>query len=528
MEFKDIKSAQDLCEYLNISNKKLRFLCYGKCEYKYTSFEIDKKNGKSKRAIKAPIKQLCFVQEKIKNELEKYYHCPNEVNGFVKGKSIVDNARRHIGKMIIINLDIKDFFTSINYGRIYGLLKSKLFGFNKEVAHLLTCLLTCRGVLPQGSPASPIVSNLIFYSIDKKLKRYCEGKNITYSRYADDITFSFGKDEYLSYFFYDVTSKELNEDFERIFMNGGFSINKEKTRIQRHYMHQEVTGIKVNKKLNLSKNLKYQIRGLLNAIETYNIEDVAKEYCKRISIQYNKTWENKILNKLSGLISYWGMVKGKHAHEYICFARKFNKIVNSRFFELTTTDRTVILDNCVLLIYDGSRGVSGTAFTYDGYIVTCHHCIEGMDPVGGIYFFKNLMFGTQIKAKLKYSDEQKDVAIFKYCNNTEIINLKKGDLIPRIGNKVSIFGYPDYKVGVDIEPSQIEANITNNRIYESKKLYVIDKPVQLGLSGSPVLDKNYALIGMVVYGSEHFENSVVNNGFISLLTIDECIKKIDN
>lgn len=525
MEFINIKNASDLCEYLGISNKKLRFLCYSNKKYKYTTFELKKKNKNETRTINSPIRQLLLIQQKIKCELEKFYRYPSEVNGFIKGKSIIDNAKQHINKKYVINLDIEDFFPSIHYGRIYGLFRSKLFNFNKEISHLLTCLLTCDGALPQGSPTSPIISNLIFYSTDKQIIKYCRNKSIVYSRYADDITISFDKTEYISLFFQNSMLKILNSEFENIFLNSGFSINQDKTRIQRYFMHQEVTGVKVNTKLNLNKSLKYQIRGTLHAIEKYGIENSTKEYCKKNNIDYNSRHQIKLINKLSGLISYWGMVKGKYSREYTFFAEKFNKIIGKRHFNLSSCDKSIILDKCILLI-DYDNMISGTAFFYRNLIITCNHCIDELIPINNIYLFKNINYAISIKASLIFKDVHKDIAIFKPSNDDEIINLININKQISVGDKVYIYGYPDYNNSTDFLTSQIEGNITNIRNYMSTKLYVVDCPVQPGLSGGPVLNNSFNVIGMIVYGNKDLSTSKKENGFINIDIIDKCIDNL--
>jgi len=154
----------------------------------YYIFEIPKKSGGT-RIIEAPEERLKSMQRWILDEIINLFSPSDCATGFRKGMSIVDNAKKHIGKELVINFDIKDFFPSIKYADILRLFV--YMGYKKDVAHLLTKLCTnASNVLPQGSPASPAISNLILLKVDKRLARLAETIECDYSRYADDITFS--------------------------------------------------------------------------------------------------------------------------------------------------------------------------------------------------------------------------------------------------------------------------------------------------------------------------------------------------
>ena len=165
---------------------------------KYTSFEIPKRDG-NKRQIKAPEASLSLLQRRLATLLTD---CLEELgkaapprrtlaHGFEKGRSIITNAQLHKRRRYVFNLDLADFFPSINFGRVRGFfIKDKHFSLQPPVATVLAQIACFENELPQGSPCSPVISNLIGHVLDGRLARFAKTHKCTYSRYADDITFS--------------------------------------------------------------------------------------------------------------------------------------------------------------------------------------------------------------------------------------------------------------------------------------------------------------------------------------------------
>lgn len=224
----------------------------------YRVFHIPKKNGGS-REIEAPNDELKKIQLWIKENILDKFSVSQFAKGFVKGNSIYDNAVQHAGKELVVNIDLKDFFPSIKYREIYKVFK--YIGYTDSVSKLLTNLCTnVKGVLPQGSPASPVISNLVSLKLDKRLGRLAEEIGANYTRYADDITFS-GKKSINKYI--ELIRKIIHEE--------GYQINEDKFRLQYAYQRQEVTGLIVNNGVSVPK--KY-INELENAIY----------YCKKYGV----------------------------------------------------------------------------------------------------------------------------------------------------------------------------------------------------------------------------------------------------
>ncbi len=190
-------SLREFALLLGIKPKHLSYLLYIFPGQKYSTFQIPKKNGGS-RIIDAPIKRLKLVQRMLTDlltacvlEIEEQHQRKPISHGFHKGRSIVTNASPHTGRRFVLNLDIENFFPSINFGRVRGFfIKNNDFKLNPAVATIIAQIACNKQSLPQGSPSSPIISNLVAHILDVRLVRLAKEHKCTYTRYADDLTFS--------------------------------------------------------------------------------------------------------------------------------------------------------------------------------------------------------------------------------------------------------------------------------------------------------------------------------------------------
>ena len=195
----------DLARLLNFRPKAVAYILYKQAAAtKYTTFQIPKRNG-GHRTIMAPTAGLKLLQRNLSDFLQD---CVDEIDaaakrrnrtahGFVRKRSIITNARRHRNRRWVFNLDLEDFFPSINFGRVRGfLLKNKEFQLHQAVATVVAQIACHDNSLPQGSPCSPVISNLIANLLDMRLVKVAFAAGCTYSRYADDLTFSTNKREF--------------------------------------------------------------------------------------------------------------------------------------------------------------------------------------------------------------------------------------------------------------------------------------------------------------------------------------------
>src|SRR5207253_3206344 len=153
----------------------------------FRSFEVRKRAGGA-RTIAAPRGALRLLQVKLLNILSEVFDPRESVHGFVRDRSIVTNADRHKGRPVLLNVDLQDFFPSINFGRVRGVFMAKPYSLPPNVATVLAQLCCLANQLPQGAPTSPIIANMVCARLDGQLQRLAKATDATYTRYADDIT----------------------------------------------------------------------------------------------------------------------------------------------------------------------------------------------------------------------------------------------------------------------------------------------------------------------------------------------------
>ncbi|KAA1036887.1 RNA-directed DNA polymerase [Macrococcus equipercicus] len=259
-----INTKRTLAFHLSIPYKSFVYLLYH-LDHPYSTFEILKKNGES-RVINSPHPKLKRLQYKIKDLLETQYNLMmkdrvshNVSHGFIKERSIFTNAKIHRNKKIVFNIDIKDFFKSIHFGRVRGfLIKNKYFLLNDEVATTISKLICYEGSLPQGAPTSPIMSNLILNIFDMKVLDICQKYSVDYTRYADDLTFSSNSRKFYQSF------GDFYYEIEQLINKNGFKLNGSKYRVQLNNSRQEVTGLVVNNRLNIKRDYYKATRSLVH------------------------------------------------------------------------------------------------------------------------------------------------------------------------------------------------------------------------------------------------------------------------
>lgn len=295
---KSLKAAEnldDLAALLGYRPSSLSFILYRlPSAAKYKNFQIPKKSG-GVRDICAPTDQLKLLQRRLANIL---YLCRDEIDkesdlgslshGFRKRHSIVTNAKPHHGRRYVLNLDLKDFFPSFNFGRVRGyFIKSRDFALNEKVATLIAQIACHENGLPQGSPCSPVIADLLTHLLDVRLARMAKRERVTYSRYADDLTFSTNQKTFPAALAIpdvgDPTKWELGDELLSRITDAGFEVNPDKTRMQCRMSRQLVTGLTVNAKVNIRSDYYKRTRAMCDALfktGEYGDPDVAKSLAR--------------------------------------------------------------------------------------------------------------------------------------------------------------------------------------------------------------------------------------------------------
>src|SRR5690606_10720415 len=329
MKFLQIKTTDDICIFFNLKPTELHYWLYNINSH-YKTFSIPKKNGET-RIIDAPNNKLSLFQKKLNEEILNIYKPKKSVHAFCKKRSIKSNAQRHRKAKFLLSIDLKDFFHTITVNRVKGTFKAHPFYFNDEISSVFARLCCFNSRLPQGSPSSPILSNLVCRSLDTELSEICSQLKCQYTRYADDITIS-TKMKKFPVFFGDYNNHryDLSASFSRIFSKNNLYINKDKTRFQGQDERQVVTGLTVNKKININRYYLKKVRAILHAIEKFGIRKAMEQHFLINNININKAnYKQNVdyfLKRTVGKIAFIGFIKGKDNNTYIQLYNRIKKI----------------------------------------------------------------------------------------------------------------------------------------------------------------------------------------------------------
>lgn len=287
----------------------------------YTRFTLNKRGG-APRTISAPSPQLKWVQRRILHKILERIPVHRAAHGFVSGRSTVTNAEPHQGTALIVKFDIRDFFPTIHYNRVLGLFASLgyslgdgRFGTDDESRQVAPCLARlCTytpeprrfgvGVLPQGAPTSPAISNLICRALDARLEGLARRSGGTYTRYADDLTFSFPAA--------DLDLARFRWWVDQICQQEGFLVNQRKFRVIRRSQRQTVTGIVVNDSLRIPRRERRRLRAILHNCRVHGIDS-------------QRPGNPGFGSHLRGLVSYIQMV---HPEEGRRFLEELNQLMH--------------------------------------------------------------------------------------------------------------------------------------------------------------------------------------------------------
>ncbi|WP_134727294.1 retron Ec67 family RNA-directed DNA polymerase/endonuclease [Paracoccus luteus] len=271
------KSLTDLAKLLGFTPKGVSYVLYKiDAAEKYRSFEIPKKSGGT-RVIHAPEPQLALLQSRL---AEMLYACVQErqkVNrrfwfashGFHQGRTIISNAEVHKRRRFVFNLDLEDFFGTINFGRVRGFfINDQMFSLEPKVATIIAQIACHDNALPQGSPCSPVISNLIGNILDSRLLALARDAHCTYTRYADDLTFSTNEKLFPTEVAVNLHGAEwqVGVKLKKAIEKTGFSINPTKTRMSFRRSRQTVTGLVVNDKANINQDYYRAARAMCHSL----------------------------------------------------------------------------------------------------------------------------------------------------------------------------------------------------------------------------------------------------------------------
>ena len=348
-KLKKTTSLSDIATLIGYKPKALSYILYILPDNeKYIEFTIPKKTG-GVRKIKAPTPQLRKLQKHLASFLNRCYEeifskkikLDSLSHGFRKKHSITTNAAKHKKRRHVFNIDLQDFFPSINFGRVRGFfIKNAHFQLHPKVATVIAQIACHDNELPQGSPCSPVISNLIGHLLDIRMVNLAKRAKCTYTRYADDLTFSTNKKEFPAIISVKcdnsdnqwAPSKELKKEIERV----DFKINEQKTPMTNKTRRQIVTGLVVNNKTNTKNDYYKNARSMCHSlfktgqfyinnkcvysseitvkpeVDIYNTNNTSAEAADNTKSSQVIINIQGSVNQLEGILSFIHQIKGPH------------------------------------------------------------------------------------------------------------------------------------------------------------------------------------------------------------------------
>ncbi|WP_412770674.1 reverse transcriptase domain-containing protein, partial [Ralstonia solanacearum] len=544
----------------------------------YRSFELAKRSG-GIRVIREPRKRLKLLQLKALEDLEQRAGRPKPcAHGFVKDRSIVTNARKHLERKphFLLNLDLEKFFPSINFFRVRGVLKKPPFGFSHEVATVLAQMCVLDNELPQGAPTSPFLSNEICRGLDRDLMALARRHRATYTRYADDITFSFSTPNATSLpaniCTFDGGLVTLGQELISIITSHSFQIHPTKTRMSTRRRRMEVTGVVINEFPNVKRVFIDRIRGALHAWDRYGYDLAQKAWANRVqagaSTAYEKRpWKRQtrsgnppeLKNVLWGKLLFVRMVRGADDAIYTRLAEKYNHLIQrERGTKPDFAASSLPVEAIVRNAEDAERAVfvvewsgdylptgtteatmaygQGTAFAYKkkDRLITCDHVFTARCEIAGASVDVDIQSkdlrevsleahdpatGNRWPLRIVHRDAPRDLAILQFEGEPAAQRFFSGMDAPINRHAPGhLIGFPNWSPG---RRANVEPAIVTNRFRRSALQRVeINQLIRKGNSGGPYVDELFRVAGVAQKGATQDDG---NNECLCVAELDAWI-----
>ena len=516
-DFLKLKEHNDLASFFGLTYSMLAKIIYKTDPtYKYHQFQIPKKNG-NHRQISSPSKKLKAIQIKLKDMLYEIYPTKPSAHGFAKKKSIVTNAETNLDKKYIFNIYISDFFGSIHFGRIRNLFKSNPFNFNNTISTILAQICCFDNSLPQGAPTSPILSNMIAWKLDSQLQQLAKATSSTYTRYADDISFSFTCNKHRLPEGIVVLRDGVGSPgytLIHIIEKNGFNINYEKVRLCGRFSRMEVTGLTVNEFPNVRRKYVRQLSSMLHAWRKYGCEAAEKEYNEKYNNRHRASGKPKsYLHVIKGMLAFLLSVRTDRDHLFNKLATQFNDLADDehkfKIVEVTDPEKNAIdalwvIETC----YDNANGKAivsqGSGFQLKEVgIVTCAHVVsEHKVPFENLEAYKHSDMTHRYKIKVERICPHRDVAI---CSIQGVdgklppnYTIERSERTVVLQEDVKLLGFPGHA------PSHshyiVDSKVAMTYVESAVEKFEIDKLIRAGNSGGPIINSDSKVVGIALKG----------------------------
>lgn len=507
--FAGLKSRRDIAHLLEVSDQTLIWHLYRHPPHRrYREFALQKLSGGTRRIL-APVSRIRLLQAKLNAVLQIVAPLSIVSHGFVKGRSIRSNADVHCKRRWVLNIDIENFFPAINFGRVRGLFMAHPFKLPPPAATVLAQLCCFENELPQGAPSSPIVANLVCLRLDAELRRLAKSHRCYVTRYADDITFSTGTDQFPPALASVVTTASsrltvAGPALINVIAKNGFQLNSSKARLMRRTEHQEVTGLTVNVRPNVRRGYVTQLGSMMHAWEKFGYAAAEQEWQKKFDHKRRIASGREVSFKraLSGRLAFLQMVKGANDPVVRRLRLRLDRLVGTPSF----TDAVWVIEG---------DHYTGTGFVLRGHgFITCDHVL---DQSGDIVAFRASQPDVRYPVVPRVRDHDSDVAVCEVpvaSGHSLDVSLHS----PTIGLPIRVVGYPNWNEGNSAYVA--DGKITALKKFFSAPYALVSAQIIAGNSGGPVLDDEGRVVGVARTGDRFIgdpmkqENGVILVGVL--------------
>ncbi|MBX3203595.1 MAG: trypsin-like peptidase domain-containing protein [Labilithrix sp.] len=513
--FASLRDYRDVAALLEVDAPTLGFLLYrSPPSVRYHTYDVPKRRGGS-RTISAPMASLKFVQRKLNQVLQAVYSVKPSVHGFVDEKSIISNADCHDRRRFVLNVDLENFFGVINFGRVRGMFMGKPYRLPERAATVLAQICCFNNQLPQGAPTSPVVSNMICGQLDAQLQRLARDHKLTYSRYADDLTFS-GTNHVPSELGADRRAPktfDVGPRLTAVISANGFAINRKKVRLATAAERQEVTGLVVNRKVNVPRKYIRQVRAMLHAWRKFGLAAAEAEFFARYDKKHRPVSKRPTFRRVvRGRLEFIGMVRGKDDPLFQNLLAQYDACVAPSGRSTPRAPNDVIRGALWVVEEDHSEMYQGTAFAVSAdslpehlrvavraagvewTLITCDHCL-----LSGMKAYHPANSGAFFPVEVVARDNTLDLAVLAV--RTASLGTLPLDLSATMtdGMSLRVAGFPNY--GPGMTAPIYSGTVVGTRAWHGRQLPILDATIVAGMSGGPALNNSGAVIGVAVTGA---------------------------
>ena len=503
--FFSLATQADLAALLEVREKDLIYYAVRRGVARYRGFLVAKRSkAGGTRTILEPVPGLKAMQSKLLQVFTAVYSPPMAVHGFVPGRSIATGALQHEPRpgrrRELLTLDLADFFGTVNFGRVWGLLQAKGYERPRSIATLLAQLTVHEDQLPQGAPTSPILANMIAARMDRQLSELSIRRGATYTRYADDLTFS--SEHAIPANWIDLSQgvPVAVGALRDVIESNGFKIAEDKTRYVRGRGKRLVTGLVVNERVNVSRRCVRQIRAMLHAWEEHSERQAATGWTDHRDRRPGSRVP-KFRDVVRGRIAFVGMVRGVDDPVYERLYRWYCRLAGTAPTPIANRPWNHLRRaEDAIWVYESDTDFGTAVFTELG-LITCAHVL-GKNAV----VFHPRRASVRVKVTPKCYDKSLDLALLNFGGDPPFaLSVSSGQHV-RTGDELRVRGYPHYNAGQTLVDAP--TNVVGHRRFAGVPRFLVAYNLHKGMSGGAVVDDRERLVGIIATHAQLY-NSVI-------------------